>query len=92
MRVEDVYVQNPRLWVDQREKGGKAVALPCHHNLEVYLLHAYLDGTVAWLCWRECGCAGLRPFNRNRQGWLDISAMASRREDRTHPARDWLPR
>ena len=54
------------------EKGGKAVALPCHHNLEAYL-HAYLDGTVAWLCWRECGCAGLRPFNRNRQGWLDIS-------------------
>ena len=72
MRVEDVYVQNRQLWVNQREKGGKAVALPCHHNLEAYL-HAYLDGTVAWLCWRECGCAGLRPFNRNRRGWLDIS-------------------
>ena len=27
-----------------REKGGKAVALPCHHTLEAYL-HAYLDGT-----------------------------------------------
>jgi integrase len=44
MRVEDVYVQNRRLWVNLHEKGGKAVALPCHHNLEAYL-HAYLDGT-----------------------------------------------
>ena len=44
MRVEDVYVQNRRLWVRLREKGGKAVAMPCHHNLEAYL-HAYLDGT-----------------------------------------------
>ena len=45
MRVEDVYVQNGRLWVNLREKGGKLVALPCHHNLEA-ALHAYLDGTV----------------------------------------------
>lgn len=44
MRVEDVYVQNRRLWVRLHEKGGKAVDLPCHHNLETYL-HAYLDGT-----------------------------------------------
>lgn len=44
MRVEDVFVQNRRLWVRLHEKGGKAVALPCHHNLETYL-HAYLDGT-----------------------------------------------
>ena len=43
-RVEDVYVQNRRLWVNLREKGGKAVALPCHHTLEAYL-HAYLGGT-----------------------------------------------
>ena len=27
-----------------REKGGRAVALPCHDTLEAYL-HAYLDGT-----------------------------------------------
>ena len=27
-----------------RVKGGKAHAMPCHHNLEAYL-HAYLDGT-----------------------------------------------
>ena len=44
MRVEDVYVQGRRLWVRLREKGGKAHAMPCHHNLEAYL-HAYLDGT-----------------------------------------------
>lgn len=44
MRVADVFVQNRRLWVRLREKGGKAVDLPCHHNLETYL-HAYLDGT-----------------------------------------------
>ena len=43
MKVEDVFVQNRRLWVNLREKGGKAAALPCHHNLETYL-HAYLDG------------------------------------------------
>ncbi|MBR8360590.1 tyrosine-type recombinase/integrase [Burkholderia vietnamiensis] len=44
MRVEDVYVQNRRLWVRLREKGGKAHAMPCHHTLEAYL-HAYLDKT-----------------------------------------------
>ena len=44
MKVEDVFVQNRRLWVRLHEKGGKAVDLPCHHNLETYL-HAYLDGT-----------------------------------------------
>ena len=44
MRVEDVFVKNRRLWVRVHEKGGKAVSLPCHHNLESYL-HAYLDGT-----------------------------------------------
>jgi site-specific recombinase XerC len=44
MRVEDVYVQQRRLWVRLCEKGGKAHAMPCHHTLEAYL-HAYLDGT-----------------------------------------------
>jgi site-specific recombinase XerD len=43
MKVEDVYTQNRRLWVRLREKGGKAHAMPCHHNLEEYLI-AYLDG------------------------------------------------
>jgi site-specific recombinase XerD len=44
MSVGDVYVQNRRLWVRLCEKGGQAVALPCHHNLDTYL-HAYLDET-----------------------------------------------
>ena len=43
MRVEDVYPQNRRLWLRLHEKGGKQHAMPCHHNLEIYL-HAYLDG------------------------------------------------
>jgi integrase len=45
MKVEDVYTQNRRLWVRLREKGGKAHAMPCHHNLEEYLT-AYLDGAA----------------------------------------------
>jgi site-specific recombinase XerD len=44
MRVDDVYVQQRRLWVRLREKGGKAHAMPCHHTLEAYL-HAYLEQT-----------------------------------------------
>ena len=43
MAVEDVFTQNPRLWVRLREKGGKRHAMPCHHNLEEYLT-AYLGG------------------------------------------------
>lgn len=34
MPDEDVFVQNRRLWVRLHEKGGKAAALPCHHNVE----------------------------------------------------------
>jgi site-specific recombinase XerC len=44
MRVEDVYVENRRLWVRLREKGGKRHEMPCHHTLEAYL-HAYLEET-----------------------------------------------
>ena len=43
MRVQDVYVQNRRFWVRLQEKGGKEHTMPCHHNLEEYLL-AYIDG------------------------------------------------
>jgi site-specific recombinase XerD len=43
MRVEDVFVQNRRLWVRLHEKGGKRHEMPCHHQLEEYL-HAYMDG------------------------------------------------
>jgi site-specific recombinase XerD len=45
MKVEDVYVQNRRLWIRLREKGGKRHEMPCHHTLEAYL-HAYLDDTA----------------------------------------------
>lgn len=37
MRVEDVYVQNRRLWVRLHEKGGKFHHMPCHHQLEEWL-------------------------------------------------------
>lgn len=43
MKVEDVFTQNRRLWVRLHEKGGKLHAMPCHHNLELYL-HEYIDG------------------------------------------------
>jgi site-specific recombinase XerD len=43
MKVEDAFVQNRRLWVRLREKGGKLHAMPCHHNLEAYLT-AYIEG------------------------------------------------
>ena len=45
MKVEDVYTQNRRLWVRLNEKGGKRHEMPCHHNLESYLV-AYLDGAA----------------------------------------------
>ncbi len=44
MRVDDVYVQQHRLWVRLHEKRGKVHAMPCHHTLEAYL-RAYLEGT-----------------------------------------------
>jgi len=43
MKVEDVFTENHRQWVRLREKGGKAHAMPCHHNLETYL-SAYIEG------------------------------------------------
>jgi site-specific recombinase XerD len=43
MRVEDVFTQQRRLWVRLHEKGGKEHVMPCHHNLEEYLV-AYIDG------------------------------------------------
>ncbi|MEJ8629546.1 tyrosine-type recombinase/integrase [Sphingomonas sp. I4] len=53
-KVEDVFVQNRRLWVRLHEKGGKRHEMPCHHNLDEYL-HAYIDG---------CGLA------EDRKGYL----------------------
>lgn len=39
--VKDVIPQHHRLWMRLREKGGKHIEIPCHHNLEEYL-RAYL--------------------------------------------------
>ena len=43
MKVEDVFIQNRRLWVRLHEKGGKEHKMPCHHNLEQALV-SYIDG------------------------------------------------
>ena len=58
--IEDVDTHNRRLWVRLREKGGKRQAMPCHHNLDEYLV-TYLDG---------CGLRGdpKRPLFRTI-GW-----------------------
>lgn len=37
MNVEDVFSQGRRSLVRLHEKGGKEIALPCHHNVEAYL-------------------------------------------------------
>ncbi len=70
MKVEDVYVQQRRLWVRLHEKGGKVHEMPCHHLLEDYL-HAYIDG---------CGLGGdpkgvlFRTIARGR-GWLTATPL-----------------
>jgi len=35
---KDVFRQKRRLWIRLNEKGGKVHDMPCHHNLELYLL------------------------------------------------------
>lgn len=64
MKVEDVYIQNRRLWVRLHEKGGKVHEMPCHHFLEDYL-HAYIDG-----CWLASDPKGalFRTIARGRGG------------------------
>ena len=54
MKVEDVFTQNRRLWVRLHEKGGKRHEMPCHHNLEAYLV-AYIE---------SCGLAARAPRRR----------------------------
>ena len=38
MKVKDVYQKRNRLWIRLHEKGGVEHEIPCHHNLETYLL------------------------------------------------------
>ncbi|WP_139251563.1 hypothetical protein [Kaistia soli] len=42
MKVEDVFIQNRRLWVRLHDKGGKQHEMPRHHDLDAYL-QAYID-------------------------------------------------
>jgi integrase/recombinase XerC len=43
VKVEDVIHQQRRLWLRLHEKRGKTHEVPCHRQLELYLV-AYLDG------------------------------------------------
>jgi site-specific recombinase XerD len=83
MKVEDVYTQQRRLWVRLREKGGKAHAMPCHHNLETYL-SAYIDG--AGLAgdphgplFRTLGRSKGRPLTRKQLQQAEAYEMITRR-------------
>jgi site-specific recombinase XerD len=82
MRVGDVFVQNRRLWVRLREKGGKRHAMPCHHTLEAYL-HEYLDGVgiagdpKGWLFRTVARGTGVLSERRLEQS--DAHAMVRRR-------------
>jgi site-specific recombinase XerD len=44
MKVDDVFIKGHRHWVRLLEKCGKPHELPCHHNLEVYMIE-YIQGT-----------------------------------------------
>jgi site-specific recombinase XerD len=83
MQVEDVYTQNRRLWVRLREKGGKAHAMPCHHNLETYLT-AYIDAAgiardPPGPLFRTIGRSKGRPLTRSPLAQADSYAMITRR-------------
>ena len=81
-RVEDVFVQQRRLWIRLHEKGGKRHEMPCHHRLEEYL-HAYIDGCdlaedrkgalfrASKLHYGEIGCPRRAAAPLIEQGWID---------------------
>lgn len=74
MSVEDIYTQNRRLWVRLQEKGGKQHDMPCHHNLEEYLV-AYLEG---------CGLQGSAKaplFQTIGRGTKTLSGKALRQDE-----------
>jgi site-specific recombinase XerD len=83
MKVEDVFTQNRRLWVRLREKGGKAHAMPCHHNLETYLL-AYIEGAgivedAKGPLFRTIGRSKGRPLTRTALQQAEVYLMIERR-------------
>jgi site-specific recombinase XerD len=81
MRVEDVYVQGRRTWIRLHEKGGKVHEMPCHHNLDEYLLayidHAQLVEGKGWLFRSAIGRTGQLSKNPMRQA--DVYRMIARR-------------
>jgi site-specific recombinase XerD len=83
MKVEDVFTQSRRLWVRLREKGGKAHAMPCHHNLETYLL-AYIEGAgivedAKGPLFRTIGRSKGRPLTRTALQQAEVYLMIERR-------------
>ena len=83
MKVEDVFMQNRRLWVRLREKGGKAHSMPCHHNLETYLT-AYIEGAglaedPKGPLFRTIGRGKGRPLTRTPLPQANAYAMIGRR-------------
>jgi site-specific recombinase XerD len=87
MKVEDVYTQQRRLWVRLREKGGKAHAMPCHHNLETYL-NAYVEGAGLAAdpkgpLFRTIGRSKGRPLTRTPLQQAEAYEMITRRKNAT---------
>jgi site-specific recombinase XerD len=85
MKVEDLYTQNLRVWVRLREKGGKAHAMPCHHNLETYLTvyieGAGLDTDPKGPLFRTIGRGKGRPLLRTPLPQANAYQMIRRRAD-----------
>lgn len=85
MKVEDVYTQQRRLWVRLREKGGKAHAMPCHHNLETYL-NAYIEAAglpsdPKGPLFRTIGRSKGRPLTRTPLQQAEAYEMITRRKN-----------
>ena len=85
MKVEDVYTQQRRLWVRLCEKGGKAHAMPCHHNLETYLT-AYMEaaslaGDPKGPLFRTIGRRKGRPLTRTQLQQAEAYQMITRRKN-----------
>ena len=85
MKVEDVYTQQRRLWVRLREKGGKAHAMPCHHNFETYL-NAYIEGAgiagdPKGSLFRTIGRSKGRPLTRTALQQAEAYQMITRRKN-----------
>jgi integrase/recombinase XerC len=82
MRVEDVYLQNRRLWLRLHEKGGKLHDMPCHHELEDWLDQYIISGDLradpnGWLF--RSMCKTTRALGQGRLCQPNAYAMVKRR-------------